>query len=89
MGAGASSIPIATSLSKDTLAALRAKLRGVNMDDPEIAVAGSAEPELRVDPADGGVYSRDEFLEHYGGTDEWDAALTAGRGGGGGRGSGG
>ena len=30
--------------------------------------------EKRVDPSDGNAYTREEFIEAYGGTDEWDAA---------------
>ena len=33
--------------------------------------------ELRVDQNDGGAFSREEFIEYYGGTDEWDAAIPA------------
>jgi hypothetical protein len=36
-------------------------------------------PEKRTDPEAGEQYTRDEFLEIYGGTEEWDAAGQAGR----------
>ena len=32
-------------------------------------------PELRVDPTDGGLYSKEEFYEEYGRLDEWDQAM--------------
>ena len=34
---------------------------------------GYIQDEVRVAP-DGGTYTRDEFIQFYGGTDEWDAA---------------
>ena len=36
----------------------------------------------RVDPSDGNAYTREEFIEAYGGTDEWDAAAPGSGGGG-------
>jgi len=36
--------------------------------------AATAVEERRVDPADGNVYTRGEFIDAYGGTAEWDAA---------------
>ena len=33
-----------------------------------------ADAELRVDPSDGNQYSRQDFIDAYGGTAEWDAA---------------
>ena len=35
-------------------------------------------PEKRTDPEAGEQYTRDEFLEIYGGTEEWDAAGPGG-----------
>jgi hypothetical protein len=43
----------------------------------------SSEPEKRV-AEDGSVYTKEEFIEFYGGTDEWDAAPKAESGGDGG-----
>ena len=36
----------------------------------------SSTVEIRVDPADGEVYTRDEFIEVYGGVEEWDVATV-------------
>ena len=36
--------------------------------------AQQEEEELRIDPADGEAYTREDFVEQYGGTDEWDMA---------------
>ena len=33
-----------------------------------------AEPEKRIDPSDGAADTQAEFIDAYGGTDEWDAA---------------
>jgi len=40
--------------------------------------AASASPERRIDPSDGGAYTKDEFLEFYGGFVEWDQAAPLG-----------
>jgi hypothetical protein len=40
----------------------------------EGAVEEELGEELRIDETDGEAYSREEFIEVYGGTDEWDAA---------------
>ena len=37
--------------------------------------AGRYQEEYRVDPEDGLAYSKEDFIEAYGGTDEWDRAL--------------
>ena len=39
--------------------------------------AAAAQEELRIDAEDGEAYSREEFIEAYGGTDEWDASEPA------------
>lgn len=36
---------------------------------------GMASLERRIDPSDGGAYTRAEFIQFYGGTAQWDAAL--------------
>ena len=46
---------------------------------PTTAEANDADDEeLRIDASDGGAFRRDEFVEYYGGTDEWDAAIRLG-----------
>ena len=39
--------------------------------------AAAVQEELRIDAEDGEAYSREEFIEAYGGTDEWDASEPA------------
>lgn len=41
---------------------------GASIDD------GAAEEEVRIDIEDGEAYTREEFIEAYGGTEEWDSA---------------
>jgi len=41
------------------------------------AVTAACAEERRVDAGDGIAYTRDEFVEFYGGTAEWDAAGAA------------
>jgi len=43
--------------------------------EKEIAAAGDAE--MRIDQANGEAYSRESFVEEYGGLEEWDAAAVA------------
>lgn len=43
---------------------------------PARAIAPKAEVELREDPEDGELYTKEEFFEQYGGTDEWDRATV-------------
>ena len=47
-------------------------------DDSEEGEEGEeGEEELRIDPADGLLYCKSDFLLEYGGTAEWDAAVAA------------
>ena len=39
--------------------------------------AATSQPERRLDAADGGAYTKEEFVEEYGGTEEWDASTPA------------
>ena len=41
------------------------------------AAAGGGEEEYRVDPSDGYEYTKQDFIDAYGGTVEWDAAAPA------------
>jgi hypothetical protein len=67
----------------------RAKMRGASPMESAVDAAGTsavAEPAAeqdqitRVDPADGLEYTLQEFIDQYGGTDEWDRAQPLARG---------
>lgn len=63
---------------KAALACLQMLLPPLNLftAPPSLLVymAGTATEERRVDPSDGGAYTKSEFIEEYGGTAQWDAA---------------
>ena len=46
-------------------------------DDQGRDDSGAGEEELRIDPADGLLYCKSDFILEYGGTTEWDAAVAA------------